>query len=253
MKCHLLGAFGWVPDISLPCWPYNGEGPQKLMCSIFQGNCTSCEGLNDAKDYAHVRSAMKILMFSDSENWDLSKLLATILHLGNVEFMGNAVSTQSTPPWGGRMGTRGGRNPCGISSKGPIKVTVCWKGTLGILAVFWRSCGVRGKMPKFRALQRWRHWTIIPNFWLETPRVNKALHELWVSKARHELASHFWTASWSGDSRVRDCFVNAPSAWQQLLTILSGILSGRKQHQLRLQIIPLNSFKHNIQHASKNK
>ncbi|KAB0402783.1 hypothetical protein E2I00_005145, partial [Balaenoptera physalus] len=52
-----------------------------------QGNCTSCEGLSDAKNYAHVRSAMKILMFSDSENWDLSKLLAAILHLGNVEFM----------------------------------------------------------------------------------------------------------------------------------------------------------------------
>ncbi|XP_039109102.1 unconventional myosin-VIIb [Hyaena hyaena] len=54
---------------------------------LTKGNCTSCEGLNDAKDYAHVRSAMKILMFSDSENWDLSKLLAAILHLGNVEFM----------------------------------------------------------------------------------------------------------------------------------------------------------------------
>ncbi|XP_008576577.1 PREDICTED: unconventional myosin-VIIb, partial [Galeopterus variegatus] len=51
------------------------------------GNCTSCEGLDDARDYAHVRSAMKILLFSDSENWDLSKLLAAILHLGNVEFM----------------------------------------------------------------------------------------------------------------------------------------------------------------------
>ncbi|KAM5326969.1 unconventional myosin-VIIb isoform 1-T1 [Glossophaga mutica] len=50
------------------------------------GNCTSCEALDDAKDYAHVRSALKILMFSDSENWDLSKLLAAILHLGNVEF-----------------------------------------------------------------------------------------------------------------------------------------------------------------------
>ncbi|XP_032209871.1 unconventional myosin-VIIb isoform X2 [Mustela erminea] len=54
---------------------------------LTMGNCTSCEGLDDAKDYAHVRSAMKILMFSDSENWDLSKLLAAILHLGNVEFM----------------------------------------------------------------------------------------------------------------------------------------------------------------------
>ncbi|KAM5280234.1 unconventional myosin-VIIb [Ctenodactylus gundi] len=54
---------------------------------LTMGNCTSCEGLDDAKDYAHVRSAMKILLFSDSENWDISKLLAAILHLGNVEFM----------------------------------------------------------------------------------------------------------------------------------------------------------------------
>ncbi|XP_023565487.1 unconventional myosin-VIIb [Octodon degus] len=54
---------------------------------LTMGNCTSCEGLNDSKDYAHIRSAMKILLFSDSENWDISKLLAAILHLGNIEFM----------------------------------------------------------------------------------------------------------------------------------------------------------------------
>ncbi|KAM6217467.1 unconventional myosin-VIIb [Rhynchocyon petersi] len=67
---------------------------KKLLCLgmpteyhyLTMGNCCSCEGLNDAKDYAHIRSAMKILMFSDSENWDLSKLLAAILHLGNVTF-----------------------------------------------------------------------------------------------------------------------------------------------------------------------
>ncbi|KAI4543990.1 hypothetical protein MG293_004256 [Ovis ammon polii] len=64
-----------------------GLGTPSEYHYLTMGNCTSCEGLNDAKDYAHVRSAMKILMFSDSENWDLSKLLATILHLGNVEFM----------------------------------------------------------------------------------------------------------------------------------------------------------------------
>lgn len=33
---------------------------------------------------------MKILQFSDSESWDISKLLAAILHLGNIEFIGNA-------------------------------------------------------------------------------------------------------------------------------------------------------------------
>ncbi|XP_047300394.1 unconventional myosin-VIIb isoform X4 [Homo sapiens] len=54
---------------------------------LTMGNCTSCEGLNDAKDYAHIRSAMKILQFSDSESWDVIKLLAAILHLGNVGFM----------------------------------------------------------------------------------------------------------------------------------------------------------------------
>lgn len=40
---------------------------------------------------------MKILHFSDSENWDISKLLAAILHLGNVGFMGNAVLVLITP------------------------------------------------------------------------------------------------------------------------------------------------------------
>ncbi|KAM7104181.1 unconventional myosin-VIIb isoform 2-T2 [Molossus nigricans] len=54
---------------------------------LTMGNCTSCEGVDDARDYAHVRSALKILMFSDADNWDLSKLLAAILHLGNVEFI----------------------------------------------------------------------------------------------------------------------------------------------------------------------
>uniref|UniRef100_A0A670IHA4 Myosin VIIB n=1 Tax=Podarcis muralis TaxID=64176 RepID=A0A670IHA4_PODMU len=53
---------------------------------LTMGDCTSCEGRNDAKEYAHIRSAMKILMFSDSEHWDISKLLAAILHLGNMEF-----------------------------------------------------------------------------------------------------------------------------------------------------------------------
>lgn len=79
---------------------------KKLKGLILQGNCTSCEGLDDTKDYAHVRSALKILMFSDSENWDLSKLLAAILHLGNVEFIGNNTPPNSSP-WGKRVGEPG--------------------------------------------------------------------------------------------------------------------------------------------------
>ncbi|KAB1278758.1 Unconventional myosin-VIIb [Camelus dromedarius] len=64
-----------------------GLGTPSEYHYLTMGNCTSCEGIDDTKDYAHVRSAMKILLFSDSENWDLSKLLAAILHLGNVQFM----------------------------------------------------------------------------------------------------------------------------------------------------------------------
>uniref|UniRef100_A0A8C3JY18 Myosin VIIB n=1 Tax=Calidris pygmaea TaxID=425635 RepID=A0A8C3JY18_9CHAR len=65
---------------------------------LTMGNCTSCDGRNDAKDYAHIRSAMKILMFSDSEHWDISKLLAVILHLGNVEQFVTALFLRQTLP-----------------------------------------------------------------------------------------------------------------------------------------------------------
>lgn len=90
-------------------------GPhKKLSCPILQGNCTSCEGVDDAKDYAHVRSALKVLMFSDAEHWDLSKLLAAILHLGNVEFTGNGPLR--------RQGRRGG---AGDREKDPLQALAC--------------------------------------------------------------------------------------------------------------------------------
>ncbi|KAA8589751.1 hypothetical protein FQN60_013116 [Etheostoma spectabile] len=59
---------------------------------LTMGNCTSCEGRDDVKEYAHFRSALKILMFTDSDSWEISKLLAAILHLGNVDFEGTIVN-----------------------------------------------------------------------------------------------------------------------------------------------------------------
>uniref|UniRef100_UPI00398F769D unconventional myosin-VIIa-like n=1 Tax=Pristiophorus japonicus TaxID=55135 RepID=UPI00398F769D len=53
---------------------------------LTMGNCTSCEGHDDTRQYADICSAMKILMFSDNEQWEINKLLATILHLGNLHF-----------------------------------------------------------------------------------------------------------------------------------------------------------------------
>ncbi|NXY42624.1 MYO7A protein, partial [Ceuthmochares aereus] len=51
-----------------------------------QGNCTTCDGRDDSKEYANIRSAMKVLMFTDTENWEISKLLASILHMGNLQY-----------------------------------------------------------------------------------------------------------------------------------------------------------------------
>ncbi|KAJ8277066.1 hypothetical protein GJAV_G00071100 [Gymnothorax javanicus] len=53
---------------------------------LTMGKCTSCEGRDDMKEYAHFRSAMKILMFTENDSWEISKLLAALLHLGNVDF-----------------------------------------------------------------------------------------------------------------------------------------------------------------------
>ncbi|XP_062852568.1 unconventional myosin-VIIb [Trichomycterus rosablanca] len=50
------------------------------------GQCTYCEGRDDIREYAHFCSAMKILMFTENESWEIHKLLAAILHLGNVDF-----------------------------------------------------------------------------------------------------------------------------------------------------------------------
>ncbi|XP_070689056.1 unconventional myosin-VIIb [Pempheris klunzingeri] len=59
---------------------------------LTMGNCTSCEGRDDVKEFAHFRSALKILMFTENDSWEISKLLAAILHLGNVDFEGTILN-----------------------------------------------------------------------------------------------------------------------------------------------------------------
>lgn len=44
------------------------------------------------KEYSNIQSAMKVLMFTDTENWEISKLLAAILHMGNLRFEGKLQS-----------------------------------------------------------------------------------------------------------------------------------------------------------------
>lgn len=48
----------------------------------------TCDGRDDAADFADVTSAMKVLNFSDEETLNIIRLLAAILHLGNVAYKG---------------------------------------------------------------------------------------------------------------------------------------------------------------------
>uniref|UniRef100_H3D8C8 Myosin VIIBa n=1 Tax=Tetraodon nigroviridis TaxID=99883 RepID=H3D8C8_TETNG len=55
---------------------------------LTMGKCTNCEGREDVMEYSHLCSALKILMFSEDDSWELFKLLAAVLHLGNIKFEG---------------------------------------------------------------------------------------------------------------------------------------------------------------------
>lgn len=50
------------------------------------GETLTCDGRNDANEFADVRAAMKVLTFSDEEIWEILKLLAAVLHLGNIKY-----------------------------------------------------------------------------------------------------------------------------------------------------------------------
>lgn len=55
------------------------------------GESISCEGRDDAAEFADIRSAMKVLLFSDSEIWEILKLLAALLHCGNIKYKATVV------------------------------------------------------------------------------------------------------------------------------------------------------------------
>lgn len=69
---------------------------------LMQGDCISCDGRDDAAEFADIKSAMKVLMFSDPEIWELLMILAALLHLGNIRYkakvLNNHDATEFTGP-----------------------------------------------------------------------------------------------------------------------------------------------------------
>jgi myosin-7 len=56
-----------------------------------QGGSVVCDGRDDAAEFADIRSAMKVLMMTDQEIWDILKVLATLLHMGNIKYKGKVI------------------------------------------------------------------------------------------------------------------------------------------------------------------
>ncbi|XP_013068549.2 myosin-VIIa-like isoform X2 [Biomphalaria glabrata] len=53
---------------------------------LIQGGSITCEGRDDKKDFSDIRAAMKVLMFNETDIWEILKVLSALLHLGNVKY-----------------------------------------------------------------------------------------------------------------------------------------------------------------------
>jgi myosin-7 len=57
-----------------------------------KGDCISCDGRDDAIEFANIRSACKVLTFSDEEIWNIMKLLSAIIHIGNIKYKATSIN-----------------------------------------------------------------------------------------------------------------------------------------------------------------
>lgn len=55
------------------------------------GDCITCEGRDDEAEFKDIRAAMKVLLFTSGEIDDIFKLLAALLHCGNIKYKATVV------------------------------------------------------------------------------------------------------------------------------------------------------------------
>jgi len=72
-------------------------GPDRYFY-VNQGQCFTVDGMNDAQDYAEVRQAMNAVGISQPEQQALIQLVASILHVGNLNFRAEGKGTAPTDP-----------------------------------------------------------------------------------------------------------------------------------------------------------
>ncbi|ROT67787.1 putative myosin-VIIa [Penaeus vannamei] len=80
--------------IVISTWrPFRGSTPGSSSRSwrptrSSKGGSITCEGRDDAREFADIRSAMKVLMFSDSEVWEITKIPDTTSLVRVARFLG---------------------------------------------------------------------------------------------------------------------------------------------------------------------
>ncbi|XP_055375629.1 myosin-VIIa-like, partial [Condylostylus longicornis] len=63
---------------------------------LTQGGNVICEGRDDAKELTDIRSALQVLAFREEEVWNIFRLLAAILHLGNLKIKGTVTQNMDS-------------------------------------------------------------------------------------------------------------------------------------------------------------
>lgn len=59
---------------------------------LTSGGSIKCENRNDSAEFTSIKSAMRILSFTDEEFWEIMTLFAGILHMGNIKYKPTTVS-----------------------------------------------------------------------------------------------------------------------------------------------------------------
>lgn len=72
-------------------WTWESSDSQ-LMFFFIQGGSVVCDGRDAAAEFADIRSAMKVLMMTDNDIWDILKTLAALLHMGNIKYKAKVVA-----------------------------------------------------------------------------------------------------------------------------------------------------------------
>lgn len=54
---------------------------------LSRSGCYEVDGINDQKDFEEVQSAMQAVKISDQDQFNIFKIVAGILHLGNIKFV----------------------------------------------------------------------------------------------------------------------------------------------------------------------